>query len=89
MTHNLLNRREVLAALVSTAALPLLSSLGSARAWAATSSTDTDALALPVEPHGEWLVADSEILVDPDGQLLNPHTGRVVFETVGVGLREL
>ena len=46
MTHRLLTRREVLAALASTAALPLVSSLGGARAWAVTSSTDADALAL-------------------------------------------
>ena len=46
MTHTILTRREVLAALASTAALPLLSALGSARALAAANSTDADALAL-------------------------------------------
>jgi uncharacterized protein (DUF885 family) len=46
MTHRLLTRREVLTVLASTAALPLISSSGGARAWAATSSTDADALAL-------------------------------------------
>src|SRR2546427_1298088 len=50
---------------------------------------DTNALALPVERHSEWFVAYSEILADPKGQLMNPHTGLVVFETVGVGLRVL
>jgi len=46
MTNRLLTRREVLVALASTAAIPLISSFGSARAVAATSSTDADALAL-------------------------------------------
>jgi uncharacterized protein (DUF885 family) len=46
MTHRLLTRREVLTALASTAAIPLISSFGSARAVAATTSTDADALAL-------------------------------------------
>jgi len=46
MTHRLFTRRQVLAALASTAALPLMSSFGGARASAATNSTDADALAL-------------------------------------------
>jgi uncharacterized protein (DUF885 family) len=43
MTHRLFTRREVLAALASSAALPLLPAN---RAWAATNATDADALAL-------------------------------------------